>query len=684
MVLRVVGVDVEPGCKSGSRCFSVAVLESGKLVAKHEAVPLHRLIRLLWEYRPDVLALDNVRELASSKRELARVLSLIPPGTSVVQTTRLPDGRMVDLRRLARLAGLDPGSSKLSPSKTAYYAALLAEMGYGTPLRVVEEKTRIVVARSRRLKHGGMSSRRYQRRVRSAILRAAKDIKKVLDRSGLDYDLMFRKSGGGLDSAVFIVYAPRSSLNGLVKPYEDNDVRIEIEAVYRSEAVFETLEMPGVERRKPFLIVGVDPGISTGIAAVDLEGRPVLAVSRRGIDRGEVIELIRQYGVPVLVATDVTPAPEFVRKLASTLRVPVYEPPAPLSVEEKREILDTYSRRYPGLRRVADSHVRDALAAAVKAYHSYEGKLRQIEAYISRLDMDIDAERVKAEVIRGISIAEAVERAIDEILSREEQAETQEEPAGGAEEPAEGETGRRPRDRSELEALRAENYALRRRLRALEEELRALQLEFRVLSLELRDELERDREIRALRERINLLQAELEKERKRAARGWEEARKAATLLYRVAAGQLVPAPLLRCLSSSSVEQLTQLSEEHGRLLLALETFNPVHWEQYSSRLRGLILALLVPGSQLDAARQAVEKHHVPVLPLEQYERERLTGITLLDPSAITDAYARLTQILEEERRRREKRGLDAEGLRRLLAEYRARRARLLLDQNNGA
>ena len=682
---------MEPGCGSSRRCYSVAVVEDGRLVEKYEQVPLHRLIRLVWELRPDILAVDNVYELAEDARELGRVASMLPPELSIVQPTRLPDGSLVDVRHLARLAGLDPGRGKLSPSRTAYLVALLASMGYGSRLRFVEEKTRIIVARNRRLKHGGMSSPRYQRRVRAAILRAVKDIKRALDRSRLDYDLMFRKSGGGLDSAVFIVYAPRSRLNGVIKSHEDTDVRIEVQPVYSHRLSFEHPAAPAERGRKPFIIVGVDPGISTGIAALDLRGRPVLALSRRGMDREEVVELIRSHGIPVMVATDVNPAPDFVRKLAGMLRVPLYTPPASLSVEEKREIFEKLAQRYPGLRRIADSHVRDAFAAAVKAYRVHEAKLRQIDSYLSRISLDIDTEEIKALVIKGKSIAEAVEEAINRALAGEERAalivRKRHGPTGNGaqQQPGEKQGGGNGAQATRLreELLAARLNALAARVRELEEELERLRMENRLLAIEYRESLglERDREIAALTERINTLHRELEKLREENTRLREENRLLREALLRAAHGLLVPAPVLDELDNEDLERLTEHADTYGKTIAVLRKVNPVALASRLPEAAPRLRALLVPEEKLHEARQAVEKQHrVPVLPAEPYLAAETGDLALLDPRVIVDAYTRLREVEEEIRREQEarKRVLTRDKLRAMLEEYRARRAKKLL------
>ena len=677
------GVDVEPGCGGGGgRCYAAVVLEAGSVKARYRSLPLYRLIRLVWEHNPDIVAVDNVYELAEDREELARVLSLFPPSVEVVQVTRLPDGSMIDLKRLARLAGVDPGPGKPSPGRTAYLAAVLASMGYGSSVRFVEERTRIVVARARRLKHGGMSSRRYQRRIRAAILRAVKDIKRVLDRNGLDYDLMFRKSGGGLDSAVFIVYAPRERLNGLVKKHVDSDVRIEIEPVYRSRVVFEEEPRGG---GKPYLVVGVDPGVSTGIVALDLSGRPVLAVTRRDADRGEIVELIRSHGVPLVIATDVVPAPEFVKKLAGMLRAQLYVPPQPLPVEEKREILEEYLQRYPYLKRSVTPHVRDALAAAVKAYRYYEGKLRQVEAHISRLGLEVDIEKLKAAVIKGSSMAEALENAIREMLSPSEpghpgkaRPQPQRSPAQQAG------AGNGSRAAVEVELLRAENHALKTRLRELEEQVSRLEGELRLLSIELRDSLERDREISMLKQRITVLQEELDRARAAVKALEEERARLLDALYAASLGELVPAPLAEEVDGDVVAYLEALSEKYGKLLLAVKTVNPVSLERHRGVLSRSLIALLAPRSQLERCT-VLEEAGLPVLPLEDYLAGELEGTALLSSRVIADAYKRKLEIEEEKRRREEEarraKTLTRDGLRRLLEEYRSKRARMLLKNS---
>ena len=67
------------------------------------------------------------------------------------------------------------------------------------------------------------------------------------------------------------------------------------------------------------IIVGFDPGLTVGIAILNLKGQLISLASFKEIRRSEIISFIIGYGSTVLVATDVYSPPKTVRKLASTL-----------------------------------------------------------------------------------------------------------------------------------------------------------------------------------------------------------------------------------------------------------------------------------------------------------------------------------------------------------------------------
>ncbi|MFH1402995.1 MAG: DUF460 domain-containing protein [Candidatus Altiarchaeota archaeon] len=121
-----------------------------------------------------------------------------------------------------------------------------------------------------------------------------------------------------------------------------------------------------------YLIVGVDPGTTTGVALIDLKGNLVSVTSSRDMGLSGVIEHIVSHGVPSMMACDVNPAPGMVSKLASSMGVATYVPDKPLSVSEKIGLtrgLDT-----------SDAHQRDSLAAALNAFIKNKNLFKKIES----------------------------------------------------------------------------------------------------------------------------------------------------------------------------------------------------------------------------------------------------------------------------------------------------------------
>ncbi len=140
-----------------------------------------------------------------------------------------------------------------------------------------------------------------------------------------------------------------------------------------------------------YVIVGIDPGINTGYAILDLEGRLVASGCEKEASDERMVALVSKAGIPVLVASDTNPPSHFVQKIAARLNVRVCAPRASMSRLEKRVIGG----------HLGDAHAMDSYAAAVKAYRRYANRLRQIDS------MEVEGkEELKRMVISGSRIAE--------------------------------------------------------------------------------------------------------------------------------------------------------------------------------------------------------------------------------------------------------------------------------------
>uniref|UniRef100_A0A7C4BAL2 DUF460 domain-containing protein n=1 Tax=Thermofilum pendens TaxID=2269 RepID=A0A7C4BAL2_THEPE len=458
---RVLGLDILPGssAEAGEPLYACAVVSDGRVVERLEGVRWGEIASLAARYGVDAVALDNVRELGGES-EIAALMRSLPAGVKLVEVTRVA-GEQLSVEALCAITGLCSG--KPSPLETAELAAILAYQGVGSEVLVFEEETVIKVGRGRVPGQGGMSRERYKRGIELLVRRKVSEIKEALERARLDYDLFARKSGEGYAGATFVVYASREALTGLVHQERGHDLFVEIEPVRREKLEYRALGTKAREPPRPArsLIVGVDPGMTTGVAALNLRGEVVALFSRRLLGRGQLTRILYGLGYPAVVATDVEPPPSYARRLAASLGAVLFVPPRPLSVEEKRRLAEE-ALSGSGYK-VRDSHQRDALAAAYKAYLSLREKLEEVEREAERKGLPIPLEEAKLLVIRGEPVASAVVKVARRHFGIEPRA--AQPPPAGQEERASAPLA------PIVERLLSENYALRRELRELREEL---------------------------------------------------------------------------------------------------------------------------------------------------------------------------------------------------------------------
>ena len=493
------GIDLYRGSPASRlrATYAVCIARDGGVIYEAADLSLSKVIRLALEYKPEYIVIDNLYELARSRRELLKVLSLFPYKSQILLATFSDAEGYRDLRDVAAEHGLLESRRKQDPQSTARILAMLGQRGVGHPIRVWEERTRIVVSKGRSGRAGGSSEDRYLRGLRAAVLRYVRRIRDALDSAKIPYQLSYRKAEGGLDRAVFIVDAPRDRLAGIVRSKRGRYVTVRVRPIAKTRIVISE----DVERRMRPVIAGVDPGSEYGIAVIDLDGRVIATETIRGGDALQAISAILRHGTPVLVASDKKPVPEAVRKIAAAFNARLYEPEYVVSDQEKSSLAASSGHS------VGSIHERDALAACLLAYKSYAKKFEQVERILESLEIKIPASKIKAEIVRGSSIASAIEAAIEDVI-------------GSIEEDLYRDTGiiqRLVREAIEEEGkirnlekriseLLSERQALLDKIRGLEEELRRISSECEAFKRTIRLEVERERTVASLVDRLRSCQ----------------------------------------------------------------------------------------------------------------------------------------------------------------------------------
>jgi hypothetical protein len=468
----VFGIDIIKGSQGGKerpRYSLVLLREEGE---EEHKVTRNRLFRMIREIKPEIVAIDNVSELFKSKRELVNFLKEIPSSTKLVQVTGKES-----LPTIARRYGIKMNIR--CPADEARACAYLASFGVGEEVSVFFDKTLITVSRNRSLGKGGWHQNRYRRKVHDQVRMVFNEIKEIIKNHGLEYSEDVRQGYGGISRGTLVVNAERSKVP--VNSFKTRNVQVRVEAVEKDR-----VEYIPLSRRMRYLIVGVDPGSTIGIAVLDLDGNILGIRSKKGWSFGEVIEYIRSFGTPVLVATDKASPPEYVNKIKASFNAVLYTPKEDMSIERKSGLVKKY--------RILNDHERDALSAALEAYNSHKSKLMNIE---KRVPAGFDLDLAKAKVIKGIPV-----RAI---LERDKEVEVKE--------------GRKPMDQLEreellrkekiIQELLIENEMLKRSIHGLKEEIDKLKAKVVSISTAEHERVRRDNYVRNLEEEIKRLRREI-------------------------------------------------------------------------------------------------------------------------------------------------------------------------------
>lgn len=392
----IYGIDVAKGSSRARELprYAVAILnvKDGD-VTHYTMLRRHRILRMLHQDQPSIIAVDNIFELAANKKELIHFLERLPKNVKLVQVTG--GLHQKPLVRLAREQGMS--FNQFNPNEEAEVCAHLANLGVGCEVSLFEDVTKIKVSRARSLGRGGWSQNRYRRKVHGAVKVKSREIESILRKSarngGFTYTSRIVEGFGGYVRCEFTVNTRRDNVP--IYHSTNADVQVNVKGVERDKIKYIPLKMP----KRKFTIVGIDPGTTVGIAILSLDCELLLLKSSRGMSHNDVVKLIAEYGKPVIVATDVIPTPAAVEKIRRSFNAIIGTPATQFRADEKIALSRPFG--------YSNDHERDALAAALYTFKNYKNVFSRIEKKVPR---NVDIDQVKSNVIRGDSIEEAIEK----------------------------------------------------------------------------------------------------------------------------------------------------------------------------------------------------------------------------------------------------------------------------------
>ena len=212
----------------------------------------------------------------------------------------------------------------------------------------------------------------------------------ALVAAGLRYEKKETRAFGGCSRVAFRVFATRDQVP--VSTYRGADVQVRI-----SGKRLERIRFRPLSGKPRYLIVGIDPGTTTAVAALDLDGNLLHLASSRQMNMGDVVESLYRVGKPLIIASDVQEMPYSVEKIRRSFAAVAYTPKQDVSVETKIELTAAFP--------YGNDHERDALSAALDAYRQYRHKFQNL---LKRIPPGHDLDEVRARVIRGQSLDQVI------------------------------------------------------------------------------------------------------------------------------------------------------------------------------------------------------------------------------------------------------------------------------------
>lgn len=153
-------------------------------------------------------------------------------------------------------------------------------------------------------------------------------------------------------------------------------------------------------------IVGIDFGKTTAVCMSDFSGKLIFLGTFKNLRRRELVGIVRRVGRPLIVATDVSPPPRSIKRIASALGARVYSPEKTLTLREKEKLV----KKFSVLR--LSKHEKDAIAACMKAFKKYKRVASRIRSRIKGGELEEKFERILEMVLleKVENISEAIKR----------------------------------------------------------------------------------------------------------------------------------------------------------------------------------------------------------------------------------------------------------------------------------
>ncbi len=427
--------------------------------------------------------------------------------------------------------------------------------------------------------------------------------------------------------------------------------------------------------------MGFDPGLTVGIAILDLDGNLLSIESCREISKAKIINHIIDYGKALLIASDVYPPPKMIKKLASALNSKIHSPPKTMSVESKIEIVENYLSERSIHLHPENTHERDALAAAVKTYKHYQNKLRQVEKraenlHLSKEEMD----NIKSMVIRGRSISSA----IDDIKKAEVTSEIEEMRAEGKikeeikeenEEKAISKLRQKTKvQEKQIRNLRENNIILKAKIEKYKDEISKLRDKIDKLYYEYSKDILYKKEISSKIAIIKGLQEKYTQEKALRRKLEENLRSIKKIRVMELSKKAIPVKIIESFTKEGIRKACEYWNIKKGDVVLLSSSKGGGSQTASFLIQIGVRAVIIMDKMSHQAKDEFERNMVPILDADKIDLRMVDEFAIVKDEHLDEEIKRWRANVEDRRRREEKKKLL-----KVIDEYRAKRKRNVDD-----
>jgi len=436
------------------------------------------------------------------------------------------------------------------------------------------------------------------------------------------------------------------------------------------------------ENNQKWIIVGFDPGLTVGIAILDLSGNVISTESFKEISKAEIIKHIISYGKTVLIATDVYPPPKMVKKLASILNSKIYSPSKTFTVSSKTELVDSYLSEISSSQFPDNAHERDALAATIKTYKHYQKKLNQIERRTEKLGLSPEeVDEIKNMVIRDRPIS----KAIDDILKVPESSdlETQiveiendmdsldEEKLKKIEEAARKLKIKIKSQQNQIKYLNRKNKRLKKEMNRYKDKNEVLESKIEKLHYDYSKDILRKKEVVSKLSLIKRLQEKYDHERKLREELEENMRSIKSIRVRELSKKAVPVKIIESFTKERIKAACDYWKIKKGDVVLLSSSEGGGSHTASLLIKTGISAVIIMDKMSHPAEEEFERNDIPVLDADKINMKMIDEFAVIDKCSLKEEIENWkVKIMEKRKKEEEKRFLE------VIEEYRAQRRRL--------